>query len=320
MKSRILHSMICILVAIIVVMTFLLFPIGPMPVANAQSDPIVLNADYQLNSDVAFSGTGFIIEADNITLNLNGHTITGSYSAIPNPEFGIYVNGHTGVTIKNGTVQGFVFGVVLDNANGNTIKGITSNDNYHNGICIFNNSDNNNVKDCTCTGNGSVGIIMTNGSNGNLVMDCTNSGNGTGVSITLGTAPGAIGSDSNTVKRTVCNNNSLGGIFVGDSDYNTIMDNITNGNGIVGITIRFSDYNEIRRNQSSNNAQIGITVGWRPTDPPIPSENNLIVGNELSNNPLWDIRDTTTGSGTAGTANFYRKNTGTTSNPAGLVQ
>jgi len=171
---------------------------------------------------------------------------------------------------------------------------------------------------------------MCYGSDGNIVKGCTASNNDTGVSITDGDPlqlPPLVPCNSNMVKDTVCNNNDVGGIFVKGSDYNIIMDNITDGNGVVGslvggvgITIRFSDYNEIRRNHSSNNVRVGIMVGWRPTDPPIPSENNLIVGNELSNNPVWDIRDNTSGDGTADTANFYKKNTGTKSDPAGLVE
>ncbi len=323
MKTKILHSVTCTLAAAILVLTFLLFPVGPMPIANAQSIPIHLNADCTLDSDMTFSGTGFFIEADNITLNLNGHTITGSYSG-PLPYYGVLVSGHSGVTIKNGTIQGFVYGVALVNSNGNVIKNIVSNDNYHDG-CLFNNSNNNAVNDCTCVNNGSVGIIMCNGSDGNIVNGCTANNNGTGVSIIDGETPG-IGSNSNTIKNTVCNKNSLGGIFIQNSDDNIIMDNTTIKNGASGISVvAGSDSNEIRGNHSSNNGTIGIVVGWIPTAPEnrqVTSVDNSIVGNKLSNNTLWDIRDNTPlgGPGTAGTWNSYEDNKGRTSNPEGLVE
>jgi len=101
MKSKILHSATFTLAAAILVLTLLLFPVGPMPIANADAppDPMHLTADYTLNSDMIFSGTGFIIDANNITLDLNGHTITGSYSGAL-PYHGVSVSGHTGVTLR----------------------------------------------------------------------------------------------------------------------------------------------------------------------------------------------------------------------------
>jgi len=38
-------------------------------------DPIYIDADYTLDSDLIFNKDGFIIMADDITLDLNGHTI-----------------------------------------------------------------------------------------------------------------------------------------------------------------------------------------------------------------------------------------------------
>ena len=40
-------------------------------------ESIELESDYTLESDLSFSGDGFIIKKDDITVDLNEHTITG---------------------------------------------------------------------------------------------------------------------------------------------------------------------------------------------------------------------------------------------------
>jgi hypothetical protein len=50
------------------------------------------------------------------------------------------------------------------------------------------------------------------------------------------------------------------------------------------------------------------------------STGNAFVGNVLRDNVEVDCRDTSTGGGTAGTANLWAGNTGTTSDPAGLCR
>ena len=82
----------------LLVSALLLLPVTPVPTTYA-SGPIPVWGDYKLTSDITFSGMGFIVLADNITLNLDGHTITGS-----GVDFGVEVAARTGVTIKNGTI------------------------------------------------------------------------------------------------------------------------------------------------------------------------------------------------------------------------
>ena len=54
-----------------------------------------------------------MIGVDGITVDLNGHTISGQLVTGPNPtEVGIDNPGHDGVTIRNGTVTSFALGGV----------------------------------------------------------------------------------------------------------------------------------------------------------------------------------------------------------------
>ena len=56
---------------------------------------------YRLSEDITVSGTAFTISGDNITLDLNGHTITYGTSSTGH---GVNVSGVRNVTIKNGVI------------------------------------------------------------------------------------------------------------------------------------------------------------------------------------------------------------------------
>lgn len=91
-----------------------------------------------LTNDLTCPGTGIVINADNVTLSLGGHTITG---AGPNAGFtGIVVaSGRSSATIANGTVRNFGRGVAVNpGANDATIVGLTV-DGNGSGISTFTN-------------------------------------------------------------------------------------------------------------------------------------------------------------------------------------
>jgi hypothetical protein len=67
-----------------------------------------------------------VIGADNITLNLNGHTIDGIRSVPPEPSTGVdNRRGYDGATIKRGTVREFGASIRLENARQNTVRAVT---------------------------------------------------------------------------------------------------------------------------------------------------------------------------------------------------
>ena len=77
--------------------------------------------DTQLTGDLlSCPGNGLIIGADDITLDLNGHTISGaphdpiecfSGGPPPGPCVGVFPNGHRGLTIMNGSIANFDTGI-----------------------------------------------------------------------------------------------------------------------------------------------------------------------------------------------------------------
>ncbi len=66
-----------------------------------------LVADTTLDADLICPGPGLHIAANNVTLDLGGHTLKGTGTE----HIGVFNLGFDGVTIKNGTIDGFFIGV-----------------------------------------------------------------------------------------------------------------------------------------------------------------------------------------------------------------
>jgi len=73
--------------------------------------------DLTLDQDLACAGNGLVVGADNITIDLNGHTIAGPGTAI-----GIRIALRTGVTVRGGTVRHFETGIMVANSSNVTVK------------------------------------------------------------------------------------------------------------------------------------------------------------------------------------------------------
>ena len=92
---------------------------GLVPLSAASAADVacgdVLTADTVLTADLTCGPTSdaLVIGADDVTLNLAGHTITGP-GAYATPFAGVRAAQRSGVTIEKGTITGFQSGVVLD--------------------------------------------------------------------------------------------------------------------------------------------------------------------------------------------------------------
>jgi hypothetical protein len=76
--------------------------------------PVTINAPgiYCLNGSLSVPNGGAIwIAADHVVLDLNGHTIQGGSNGV-----GIQSNAENHITVRNGTVRGFEYGIALGNA------------------------------------------------------------------------------------------------------------------------------------------------------------------------------------------------------------
>ncbi len=160
-------------------------------------------------------GDGLVIGADNLTLDLNGHTIDGD--ALPGGA-GIRLAGHHGVTLEGGAVREFETGVLLDTASGNHVRGLT----------VLRNDP-------------GRGIDIDNGSNGNLVEGNTSTDNArSGIAV--------VSSAYNLVRDNVTRRNTLNGIALRSGTHNRIEGNVADGGGVALGLDDFSDDNVVTAN------------------------------------------------------------------------
>lgn len=267
-----------------------------------------------LDADIGpCSSGGIIIGADNVLVNLGGHTISGTPTR--GDGAGILIQGRTGVAVSNGVVTGFDGGVVIEGGSGNSVNEIQAIDNiggsparYGDGIAIE-SSKNNKVVSSVARNNGpfsGIGIYSlvdsdhprstTGVSSGNVISDSEIRGNvisRSGVS----TAPSGTDNDGirvennstgNTFARNVVSDNGLDGIslFRGSAN-NTIQSNTVEHNGFFRtaarrgsgiIVFNEANNNTIQSNTVRGNADNGIAL--RPPLGTVPgSTGNRVVQN-----------------------------------------
>jgi parallel beta-helix repeat protein len=115
-----------------------LLALGASPAAASHvacGDVIV--QDTTLDSDLVQCFEGLRIGADGVTLDLDGHTIDGlSVDGQGSNGLGIRSDGHSGVTIEDGTVQQFFRGVRVSGGSANTVRGITATQNENDAIFV----------------------------------------------------------------------------------------------------------------------------------------------------------------------------------------
>jgi hypothetical protein len=103
-----------------------------------------ITADTTLERDLLDCPTnGIVIGADDITLDLNGHTIGGDGQLVdPCPEgdfcdAGVFADGHDGVHVINGSVRDFATGVAVGSARDVRLAKLSSSGNAFFGYLVF---------------------------------------------------------------------------------------------------------------------------------------------------------------------------------------
>lgn len=158
-------------------------PRTPIAGGTYSSGPSISQpGSYYLTGDIIAtndSASGISISASNVTLDLNGFSII-STRVTPGNTTGISANfsGRTNVTVRNGRVVGFVFGI-LSRADRTVVENMTITDSRMRGINIIGNGTDrftvvirNNIileTDLTKSGvqnNPATGILTQSGANG----------------------------------------------------------------------------------------------------------------------------------------------------------
>jgi parallel beta-helix repeat protein len=125
-----------------------------------------------------------------------------------------------------------------------------------------------------------------------------------------------LGSGNQATQNRTDHNNGPG-IGVYDSQDNALDDNMVEENAGSGILLDNGDNNTVGSNKVRENGTAGgdATDGIRLE---MTFSGNTVHDNRLKRNVTHDCHDNSSGAGTAGTANFWVNNDGTTSNRAGL--
>jgi Periplasmic copper-binding protein (NosD) len=147
---------------------------GALAAPASQAAPAPLHCGATITKDTKLTkdlgdcpGVGIRIGADDITLDLNGHTIAAAAQRNPKAH-GILNVGHDRVTIKGGTVKGFgAYGVRLAGVERNHVVDMAMTANFT-GIGLV-ESSHNLVERSAMTGSRFVGVNLTGGTANKVV-------------------------------------------------------------------------------------------------------------------------------------------------------
>jgi parallel beta-helix repeat protein len=232
------------------------------PAAGPNSTTIscgqTLTTSTTLSSDlVDCPGNGVVVAADNITIDLNGHTIDGTNARKPGTGAIVTKGRHANVTISNGTVTDFYFGGIGLSGRGNVVRK----------VMVRNIGAGCRQRDLC------AGIGLTN-CRGCTIVDSvvSNSVRAFQVNgINVFSSPGA------RVERNRVRRNAGEGISMFQSPRSRIVGNELDGNRGNGVHVNdSSDSTWVTGNEAHGNRSAGIAVGA--------SRKARVLGNEISGN------------------------------------
>ncbi len=206
-------------------------------------------------------GNGITIASDDVTLDLNGFSVTGTGAdGHNNYGFGINVslNPSHNIVIRNGVVRDWNYGVVGDGAHQSRIEGVRALNNKLDGI---RGGPDTTITDSSAASNGEYGIVSFGGTVRHSEVD----GN---------TKAGIFVTDNSVVKDNSAHNGLGDGIAVANNA--TVEGNSVVANGGQGI-VSSGDFDAIKDNLVKASATNGIFVLNSSS-----VEGNTVVGNNTS--------------------------------------
>jgi len=211
----------------------------------------------------------FIVIRNDTLLDLNGHTVIFKTSVAGEGKTGVEVENKGSVTIRNGTLMDFQYGISVYHSSEVKIEYVNITGSKNDGISAT-DSERVDIGFNNVSKSGDEGIGIDNcfdvSIHDNTVLDNT----GEGIYVKK--------SDHNIVSRNLVSGNGYYGIYIYNSNNNnisdnTVSDNLPNG----GIYMSGADYNNISDNTVSNNPK-GMEMKS--------SFNNTIYHNNFIENPI----------------------------------
>jgi parallel beta-helix repeat protein len=224
----------------------------------------VITQSTVLDADVgpcpANGMNGIVVRADNITLDLNGHSVFGSPS-VTGEGAGVYLFRTTGVTVKNGIVRHFDGGVAIEGGTANTVTGVTARDNigvvattrYADGIAILSSTNNRIIGNSTIHNGPLSGIAVYSRNDAEHPRETSGISRGNLID-------GNLVVDNNLPRNATLNDSD--GIRIETmSVFNTISNNRVSGSGLDGISLfSFAPDNTVQGNLITNNGFLNLVA------------------------------------------------------------
>lgn len=265
-------------------------------VAVACGDTIT--SDITLAADLLdCPNNGIIIGADDITLDLNGHTIDGDgelFETCSEGDFcdtGVGNDGHGGVRVINGSVTGFDVGVFIYSAARDRIVNVSSSTNSSFGfvlvestrIVVRNSSGSDNIPPdgdgLSLFGSDHVRIVGNTFARNGLGMHVSDSSDnvfrGNVIARTQDSLGMLVEGDRNQIRGNVCRRNGIC-VLIGQGDGNVVARNRVRG-GQDGFAVENGSDNLLVENRIVETSGSGIYLGL--ISPPIGGSGNVLRGN-----------------------------------------
>src|SRR5215211_7468430 len=211
-----------------------------------------ITTDTTLHKDLLnCPNNGIVIGANGITLDLNGYLIDGDGTefaachAREHCDFGVFNDGHDGVTVMHGSVREFEAGAFAQSARHNRLLGISSSRNRFTGLGF-----------------------------GSCARSLIRNSSGSGSTLKEGSGMALFSSHHVRILHNSFRNNGEAGLRMSDSTRNLIKGNLSSRNKFAGIILAGSDRNQVRRNRSVRDSLIGIYLN--------PGSRNVIARNRVS--------------------------------------
>jgi parallel beta-helix repeat protein len=226
---------------------------------------------YSWHTVIFHNVDGFNITANNTQLDLNGHSVmfsTEVYQAKGN--IGIAVRNKSGVTIRNGTVTGFQYGVLVEGSSEVSLESINVSASRKDGIDV-DGSEEVSLTSVNVSGSGLEGICVDEKSSHVSMLNNVVSGSASdGISI-LGNSAGV-----SILNSRVSGSGDVGVDIEGNSSEVSILNSTVKNSTGEGIHCVDSNHNLFSGNEISNSSYYGIFLNN--------SNNNTICNNTLADN------------------------------------
>jgi parallel beta-helix repeat protein len=244
-----------------------LVEVEPRTAISSLPMTITESGSYYLTENLTLSTTeqdGILVAVDNVTIDLNGFTLSGPGKAAGTSGAGIIGSSVGNIVVRNGIIREWRgngielssscnriaavdliaennggYGVELGNTG--IVRNVISRENGECGIQVTERAI---VENCTVTENGYHGIYIGNRT---TVRNC---------SVFLNTYEGIVGFSNNIIKNNTIANNRQG---INVSARNLITHNSSCSNSEDGIQLN-NNCNQVMHNLVTNNSEHGISV------------------------------------------------------------